>query len=910
MPGWQSQSQQRSYSRSKSRSRSSSSRFGRSAIPKPGLQDLSVLLQKFSDVLFFLTFATVLFLYAGRTPLGQFGLLAGTVATLGCWLLSQMLQTEKQWRWTGMEWILLGGLGLITLQLMPLPEGLLYWLSPQMKNFPGVTANMPDSAMALPAWNQLSFNPHETRLSLSSILCVMLLFLFLVQRFQDRDYARRTVTGLGLATALFSVFAIVQYLCANGKFFWIFEHPFGTTYSFAKGSFTNANHFAGFVCLMTGPLLAWTLAKPERMTNHHSWRAANSGRGELKLICGSLACLVLLLGAVLSNSRGGLVLATVAIVIPLILVSVRKLADSRMPLLLAVMAMFILGGISYFCEDYFHRNMLELTAGDVEQIDQREGRRFVWQSNLLAQSNFFWTGMGLGTHLDVIPAYHEKDLGGRLYTHAENSYLQLATELGIGAWILLGLAAVVVFWRLITVFFYQTHAQGSRADQAILAGVAGSLFVFLVHGSYDFGWYAPAYMLQLAVLVAFLFSWKTSEKTAAPGTGSFLSTCVGFSLMAGMLGGLLTLGPAVYRAALAEIPETRYLHYRQAAGNFETPEDEMLSLRIRIKALQEALKLDPENGRHHQRMAGSLRRLLELNAAYDTSQMMPVTQIRAAVYQGGFEEQEQLKSWLQNPGIMQKTYPLAQACLKEARTALSLSPFFVSAWLVQADYCFIESADEALVDYYMQSARQVGPASSAITLTAGYHAWCRGEIESALETWKPVFSNSSQARSRILELTTASFGPDDLIAIFEPDYEGLRHLASFYKDPQTPEYQQAALRLSEAVLQDAPQMESRQQLQAYTHAFSLLSRSQQQEATQNFIQVVTETQPSLLPLRKSFGQWLVNQKSYSEALPHLEFYLRGVTHDPQTLKLIQVCRQELTQAQKRQTLPAGFRRIY
>ena len=78
-----------------------------------------------------------------------------------------------------------------------------------------------------------------------------------------------------------AVFGLVQYLTANGKFFWFYTHPFSNTFIGVKGSFANKNHFAHFLALGVGPLIWWLLhaSRRKRSRIHRAGFHARVRRG-------------------------------------------------------------------------------------------------------------------------------------------------------------------------------------------------------------------------------------------------------------------------------------------------------------------------------------------------------------------------------------------------------------------------------------------------------------------------------------------------------------------------------------------------------------------------------------------------------------------------------------------------------
>ena len=100
-------------------------------------------------------------------------------------------------------------------------------------------------------------HPAETLAGLVIFLDFVLLFLVTAQRIRRVENVERLLRWCGLSAVVMASFGIVQYLTANGKFFWFYEHPFSDTCHGATGSFTNRNHFAECLALGVGPLIWW-----------------------------------------------------------------------------------------------------------------------------------------------------------------------------------------------------------------------------------------------------------------------------------------------------------------------------------------------------------------------------------------------------------------------------------------------------------------------------------------------------------------------------------------------------------------------------------------------------------------------------------------------------------------------------
>ena len=110
---------------------------------------------------------------------------------------------------------------------------------------------------ALGAWSYVSFTPSETKGGLVLFLDFIFVFFVVVQRIGSLEDVERLLRWCAVAAVGMALFGIVQLLASNGKFFWVYQHPFAPTSDAAKGSFANRNHFAQFLALGIGPLLWW-----------------------------------------------------------------------------------------------------------------------------------------------------------------------------------------------------------------------------------------------------------------------------------------------------------------------------------------------------------------------------------------------------------------------------------------------------------------------------------------------------------------------------------------------------------------------------------------------------------------------------------------------------------------------------
>ena len=138
-------------------------------------------------------------LLGGRIALGQFVLLILTFAVALCWLLRQSFVSQASWIHSPLDWLVLAALGLVGLQLVPLPPAVLATLSPHHHEILPLWA--PDSTSTiLGGWNTISLTPGTTQSSLILILTFSILLLVVVQRVRRIEDVHFLLRWVALAT--------------------------------------------------------------------------------------------------------------------------------------------------------------------------------------------------------------------------------------------------------------------------------------------------------------------------------------------------------------------------------------------------------------------------------------------------------------------------------------------------------------------------------------------------------------------------------------------------------------------------------------------------------------------------------------------------------------------------------------
>ena len=151
----------------------------------------------------------------------------------------------RRWVRTPADWIVPAGIALIALQWIPLPTAVLAAVAPKTAAYLPMWASAGDTAGRMGSWNRISLVPQATLAGLAIFVAYGLLFFIVVQRVKSLADILRILRWIALSAVVMAGFGLLQYLLSNGKFLWIYQHPFRTTSVYVNGSFINRNHFIG-----------------------------------------------------------------------------------------------------------------------------------------------------------------------------------------------------------------------------------------------------------------------------------------------------------------------------------------------------------------------------------------------------------------------------------------------------------------------------------------------------------------------------------------------------------------------------------------------------------------------------------------------------------------------------------------
>lgn len=406
------------------------------------------------------------------------------VGWLGLWLRRRVSPGAAL---VGARWVVLAfvlWLIWLVLQRLPLPSGLLSWLSPrawQAWRAVGLQGDVP-----------LSLDPWAGGLFWLKSLSYLLVFFLTLVLISSRDRLQRLMLVLVLSGAFQAVYGSLMVMSGLE---WGFFFEKDTGRGVATGTFINRNHLAGYLelCLALGIglLLAGldegrVLGWRQRLRN---WARTLLGP-KLRL---RVLLAVMVVGLVMTHSRMGNTAFFTSLLVAggLWLVATGRRSWSAPLLLLGsllVIDIFIVG----------HWFGVERVVQRLEQTHiQTEQRRYVAEDTLAPVRDFWRTGSGAGSFYTVYPAYRDGVVEG-FYDHAHNDYLELAVETGLPGGLLLLLIALPSWWvGLQSMWRRRRRLYRGAGFSVTMAGIS-----FAMHSSVDFNLQIPSNAALFMVLLA------------------------------------------------------------------------------------------------------------------------------------------------------------------------------------------------------------------------------------------------------------------------------------------------------------------------------------------------------------------------------------------------------------------------
>jgi putative inorganic carbon (HCO3(-)) transporter len=244
---------------------------------------------------------------------------------------------------------------------------------------------------------------------------------------------------------------------------------------------------------LTGHVMALLLAPAVALA------LKGSGRGQrlvALLVSGLLAALL-----VLSQSRGALLAALVAIPVVTVAINWRWLWLWGSLGLLGLGAALLVGP---------RLDIAALAVDTTSSINTLQGRAELWSRALYLMQDFPFTGVGLGMPEPVIKLLYPTFLTGpdSVWSHVHNTYLQVGSEMGLPGLI----AFLALLLTVAAVLVRQLRRPQAGIFQGLSVGLLGSWSVFVVHSLVDTPTFSPIIGVSFFVLLGLMVAVATSEQ--------------------------------------------------------------------------------------------------------------------------------------------------------------------------------------------------------------------------------------------------------------------------------------------------------------------------------------------------------------------------------------------------------------
>ena len=864
-----------------------------SAFHEVSHDDASTSLERVCRWLIDAALATCIFvvpcLLGGRIALGQTVLAASAAIAALAWSASVLFSRRPSWTVTWVEPLLLAVIGVGLLQITPLPPALLHFLSPQHGMLLPLWSGNADAVGSLGSWQTLSLNVGETRQAMIVGLSYIALFFVATQRLRRVGDIERLLKGIAAAAGFMALFGVVQWLTSNGKFYWFYDYPMTTAGHRLKGAFTNRNHFADFLALGCAPLMWWLLTTLEQRSVTASSFGRRAIRNNADTLLGGLLLLlgVLVFAVLFSLSRGGTVALGVSLVVMLgLLFHAQRLSGRAVA---ALLSMSLVAGCLFLMFGY------EKVSDRLDNWESDE-RLAVWEANWNIVRDFPLFGTGLGTHADACPMYYDPPFVEVEFTHAENSYLQIASECGVLGLLLalLGVACCVK-WCLRAI-----HSKGDVRIRMLSAAVSASLAANVVHAVVDFTWYIPGLMvitLLLAACARRLDQLATSG--GAVGSPAPQPSLSGTKISRGL--GLAT-ATIVVCCSMWSIPQLEQLaksepywfdYLRLAmppkgpasttASDSNDPGEAANELIVQFKqklsALSVAAKLNPSNARIQMRLATNcLDAFNYLQSLSDDP--MPPSQLRDAAKAAQFQSAAEMREWLER--AVGKNLKYLDAAVRHSRHAVQLCPLQGLAYVQLAELRFLEDLDPTLAPALLHQALLVRPQSADVQFAVGEQSWNDEQYDDALRSWKSAFHQDQATQEKILSRLIAGNLPAQmLLDQLQPDLAALQRLETLYRNNEQPlpDYSVIAAAFGKALKQESLNPECERPIDRLVAAAVVFNRVKDAEETEACLRQAFQIDRTSFLVRKTLGAFLLDQERFAESSEHLNWCVRMSPND-------------------------------
>ncbi len=402
---------------------------------------------------------------------------------------------------TGLNFFFIAFLLLLIFQLVPLPEAMVDFLSPQRVkvakvSLSGFATNTPSQNGG---WLSFCVYQHPVRMSLIRFFTYGIFFYGLVLVLNSRQRIETTVLLVLVLCCFETVYGLAQTYSESGHILWYAKSGYRRD---VTGTYINRNHLAGLLemGLLTAAAYAASLARYEKARFKGLLKKENiksrilaglsggaaPGKRLLILFCG----IIIGIGLIFTASRGGMI-AGAGGLLCMGLIFVFRRTQRRKGIILLSLFLVTAGYAVYIGAEY--------PMGRFNYFDQSfENRNRYALKTMNMYQDYPVTGIGLGNFEYVYPGYQAAKDSKRYIRFAHNDWAQFLTETGTMGLVLL--MAGMTFFLLRTLrLWLKRHDPFALGLGTLVPALSGAM---AIHSYSDFNLHIPANFLMLTGLTA------------------------------------------------------------------------------------------------------------------------------------------------------------------------------------------------------------------------------------------------------------------------------------------------------------------------------------------------------------------------------------------------------------------------
>jgi len=379
----------------------------------------------------------------------------------------------------------------VSVQLVPLPQSLVEWLSPATASLSaGYHLAVPGGAEG---WLPLSVDPARTRVALLA-LGALGVYLLGMPALLPAQALRALPPALAIFAVPLALFSLYNREHTNNLVYW-FWVPVESARGNVFGPFVNRNHYGGWMLMTLSVLVGWLFGRIEgTLPGRQAARVRLAGwlsSGEASgIVLMALAVLVGALSLVWTVSRSAILsFGAASVAFAWLVLARRRLSHARRAIGLVILATVLLAPV-------LRRGPVELV--EWFQDNNLTSRVDAWRDGWDVIRAFPWTGTGLNTYSVAMLFYQTRNRDSHM-SRAHNDYVQLLAEGGVLVAVPAAVAVIVLAAAI------RRNLRAARAEGRgywIRAGSAVGLVAMAIQETLEFSLQIPVNALLFCTLAA------------------------------------------------------------------------------------------------------------------------------------------------------------------------------------------------------------------------------------------------------------------------------------------------------------------------------------------------------------------------------------------------------------------------